>query len=345
MGKRLNRLRVSIFFRKPRPNGNYSVERLFDAVSAELPPDRFEVRRLICPFESNGMIRRFLLVIWAAFHQGDVNHITGDVNFIGLMMRRSKTVQTILDTAPMKRLSGCRRKFYEWIWLRMPIYRAGHVTVISEETLKETFSHISADRNKFHVIPCCVTGGLELHPKPFDTVSPRILHVGTNPNKNLIRVIEAVAGIPCCLVIIGPLFVEQEQLLRSKEIVFENYVGLDDKAMAQQYQLADMVMFVSTYEGFGLPIIEANAVGRPVITSTLSSMPDVAGDAALLVDPYDVAAINDAVLRVISEPDLREKLVLNGRKNIERFTPQKIATLYAQLYDQVYEENLRRIRT
>lgn len=342
MSKKLKRLRVSMFFRKPRADGNYSVERLFDAVAGALPRDRFEVRRLVCPFESNGMVRRLLLVFWAAFNQGDINHVTGDVNFIGLMMRRSRTVLTILDSASMHRLSGLRRKIYEWIWLRVPIVRAGYVTVISEETLHETYSYVCADNNKFHVIPCCITAELKFLPKVFDAARPRILHVGTKPNKNLPRVIEAVAGFSCCLVIIGPLSAEQEQLLKSREVVYENYVGLDDTAMAQQYQHADVVMFVSTYEGFGLPIIEANAVGRPVITSSLSSMPEVAGDAAVLVDPYDVAAIRAAVLRVIGEPQLREVLVLNGLKNVERYSPQKIAALYAQLYAQVYEENIMR---
>lgn len=333
------RPRVSLFLRKPRAGRNFSVERLFDAVGAAFPAERYEVRRLVCPFESKGVIRRLLLVIWAACNQGDINHITGDVNFIGLLMRRSKTVLTILDSGSMQRLSGLRRKIYEWIWLRLPIARAGYVTVISEETLRETFSYISADSNKFRVIPCCLTGELRLHPKEFKAVSPRILHIGTNPNKNLPRVIEAVAGITCVLVIVGTLSVEQTQLLKSRDIVYENYVGLDDTAMSQQYQLADVVVFVSTYEGFGLPILEAQAVGRAVVTSARAPMDDVAGSGAVLVDPDSVDAIRAAIKKVIEDTEYRNSLILAGIDNVKRFSPENVAAQYAAVYEMLFKQS------
>jgi glycosyltransferase involved in cell wall biosynthesis len=93
-----------------------------------------------------------------------------------------------------------------------------------------------------------------------------------------------------------------------------------------------MVVFASLYEGFGLPILEAQAMGRPVITSNFGAMREAAGDGALLVDPYSVEAIREAVLRIKREPALREDLIAKGRENAERFRAEAVAARYAELY-------------
>ena len=92
------------------------------------------------------------------------------------------------------------------------------------------------------------------------------------------------------------------------------------------------------YEGFGLPILEAQATGRPVITSNEASMPEVAGDAAILVNPYEVVEIKEAVEKIISDKKLREDLIKKGIENIKRFTPEKIAENYASLYRKTFNE-------
>src|SRR3989337_1534703 len=106
------KIKLSLFIRRQPPGDNYSIERLFDAVAAALPTDRLEVRLRVCPLESKGFWRRLALIVWAACRQGDVNHVTGDVNFLGLLMRRSRTVLTILDSASMQRLPGWARLGY-----------------------------------------------------------------------------------------------------------------------------------------------------------------------------------------------------------------------------------------
>jgi glycosyltransferase involved in cell wall biosynthesis len=105
--------------------------------------------------------------------------------------------------------------------------------------------------------------------------------------------------------------------------------------MYESYCAADLVSFVSTYEGFGLPILEANAVGRPVVTSNVSSMPEVAGDAACLVDPFDVASIRSGILRTIEDREYRERLICNGFDNVQRYVPEKVTYKYIELYRRI----------
>jgi glycosyltransferase involved in cell wall biosynthesis len=332
------RIQISLFFRKPRADENYSIERLFDAVSKALPNDRYEVRCLVCPFESKGMLRRLLIVFWAAFNQSDINHVTGDVNFLGLLLRRPRTVLTIHDSASMLRLTGLKRWIYGWIWLRLPIMRAGRVTVISESTLLETLEYCKGYSSKFRIIPNCVTGRLSASTKSFNNRRPRILQIGTRENKNLVRVIEALTGIPCLLVIVGPLTTEQIQLLNDRSVIYENYPSLDNAPMAQQYQLADVVVFVSTYEGFGLPILEAQTVGRAVVTSARAPMDKVAGTGAALVNPDDVAEIRAAINRIVEDESYRSNLVAAGFENVKKYSPEAIAAEYAAVYEELFEQ-------
>jgi glycosyltransferase involved in cell wall biosynthesis len=95
--------------------------------------------------------------------------------------------------------------------------------------------------------------------------------------------------------------------------------------VAALYSGALVLLFPTLYEGFGFPVLEAMCCGTPVITSNTSSLPEVAGEAALLVDPRDVDAIADALQRVVTEPTLRAELVARGREHATRFTWQRAA--------------------
>lgn len=346
-----SKIKLCLFLRKPIPGDHYSIERLFDAVITALPADRYEIRLRICPIEAKGLFRRMVLIIWAACRQGDVNHVTGDINFLSLLMRRSRTLLTITDSASMLRLVGFKRWFYRVFWLQLPIWRAGHVTAISEKTLQETLFHVNADPMKFSVIPCCIPLGLLTEPRPFFESRPRILVVGTKPNKNLPRIIEALAGITCQLVVIGSITDSHKELIVHHGMDVENYVDVSHAEMALQYLNADLVVFVSTYEGFGLPILEGQTVGRPVITSRRSPMQEVAGAGACLVDPESVEAIREAVLRVIHDSQYRYMLVAAGFENIRAYSSEIVASQYALVYESLIsgifttpKENLKKLK-
>jgi glycosyltransferase involved in cell wall biosynthesis len=99
-----------------------------------------------------------------------------------------------------------------------------------------------------------------------------------------------------------------------------------------------MVVFASTYEGFGLPIVEANATGRPVVTSNIFSMPEVAGDAGCFVDPFDASSIRAGIVRVVEDEAYRQGLIKKGFKNVKRFRADAIAHQYAELYNDLFSK-------
>jgi glycosyltransferase involved in cell wall biosynthesis len=214
------------------------------------------------------------------------------------------------------------------------------VTTISEASRQELLQHVACDPAKITTVPIPLPEGFSPSPKAFTQEWPRILQVGTGHNKNLERVAQALEGLPCHLRIIGKLSEHQRQALAESGVDWSADHDVSDEQMVQEYIDCDILVFSSTYEGFGLPIVEAQATGRPVITSNLCSMPEVAGEAAVLVDPYDVAGIRAGVLRVIQEETLREELIHKGLCNVERFRPAAIAHQYAALYRDLTEKRL-----
>jgi glycosyltransferase involved in cell wall biosynthesis len=101
------------------------------------------------------------------------------------------------------------------------------------------------------------------------------------------------------------------------------------------YRLARAFVFPSLYEGFGLPPLEAMANQTPVMTSNLSSLPEVVGDAAVLVDPYDTQSIADGIRRVVTDEPLRQELIARGRQRVQAFSWQRAATQTLEVYRDV----------
>jgi len=105
-----------------------------------------------------------------------------------------------------------------------------------------------------------------------------------------------------------------------------------DATLAVLYRLAALFVFPSLYEGFGLPPLEAMASGTPVVTSNVSSLPEVVGDAALLIDPMDASAIAHAMARVLNEPGLRAQLVQRGFDRVKQFSWERSVARVRQVY-------------
>ncbi len=119
---------------------------------------------------------------------------------------------------------------------------------------------------------------------------------------------------------------------------YVHFIGFaDEQDLPSLYTHAICTAFVSLYEGFGLPILESMGCGTPVVTSRVSSLPEVAGDAALMVDPYDTPAIADAISRILIDDTLRQTLITRGQERVKQFTWEHSARQLVDLYRQVLE--------
>jgi glycosyltransferase involved in cell wall biosynthesis len=314
--------------------GNYSVEFIFKDVRNRLRP-YVTAKEAYATYESTGLWHRLYICLEALGRQSEVNHITGDINFIGILLRRKKTIQTILDCVALEKTTGIRHAILKTFWISLPVKRAKYVTAISESTKKEILKHVNCDPAKIVVIPVAISERFTPREKAFNERRPRILQLGTAPNKNIPCLAEALQGIECDLDIIGKHDPELERVLQDKGISYHYHSGLSDEEVLKKYEMADIIALASTYEGFGMPILEGQAVGRPVITSNILSMPEVAGDAACLVDPYDAGSIRQGILKIIHDAAYREDLVRRGYQNVKRFDPQAIALQYFDLYKKV----------
>ena len=173
-----------------------------------------------------------------------------------------------------------------------------------------------------------------------------LLNVGsTHQNKNIstvLKVVKAIADkdVPVRLWKVGDDFIpEQKQFI--KDNALEPYISFVGKpnleGLIRFYNAADLLLAPSLYEGFGLTILETMACGTPVITSNVSSLPEVAGDAAVLVEPTDVKAITEAVLRIDGDSAFRDDLIAKGLSRCKEFTWRKTAEQVAKVYEQIVD--------
>jgi glycosyltransferase involved in cell wall biosynthesis len=334
-----NKIKVVFFQRKPS-SASYSLEYIFEDVRRRLPKN-IQTIKAESTYFSQGFFKRVYNILEAIFRQGDVNHITGDVHFLTLGMSKSKTILTILDCIFLKEKNSVKRWILKTLWMTLPVKKATILTAISEATKSQILEYVNINPDNVRVIHVAISPDFHYQPKPFDTQCPKFLHIGMAPNKNLERAIEAVEGLPLKMIIVGKLSDNHKAKLQQYNISYENYFNLSNKAIQSLYAESDALLFASTYEGFGMPILEAQATGRPVITSNLLSMPEVAGDAAYFVDPFDIQSIRAGVLKVIADESYRNDLIQKGLKNVKRFDPDVIAGEYASLYEEIVSLNLK----
>jgi glycosyltransferase involved in cell wall biosynthesis len=177
-----------------------------------------------------------------------------------------------------------------------------------------------------------------------------ILYVGSlEPRKNIGALLEAYElvrqrhpDLKTKLVLIGgesPLFADVRlKVKRYKEdVLFQGFVN--DHVLRDFYRNASLFVYPSLYEGFGLPPLEAMASGAPVVTTYTSSIPEVVGDAALMVSPHDVNQLAETMARVLLDPELRKSLVARGRERVKRFNWYRVARNTLAVYYEVFHAN------
>lgn len=320
-------MKVILIYRN-RVEGANSIEELFHTISKEL-----KQHCEIVEYQLGSRGNFFQDIINIRKIKADVYHITGEVHYVACFLPKHKTMLTIHDIHHYNNnLRGWKKLVYRWIFLTFPLKSVKILTTISKQT-KEMLVNNFTKLPQINVIENCYNEALfKFQKKSFNTDEPTLLHIGTKTNKNLLRLIQSITNIRCKLVIIGKLTNEQLDLLNKYKINYQNSYNLSLEEVYNNYVASDIVAFVSLSEGFGLPIIEAQAVGRVVITSQHDPMSSVAGNSACLVDAWSVESIKLGLEKIIADASFREKLIDDGRENIARFTPSSVSKQYYQLY-------------
>lgn len=298
---------------------------------------------------------------WESFYlprlleKKNVSVFHGPAFMVPLIKRNMGTVVTIHDivsfimpdTIPMK------YAFYMRNLIKLVSRRADRIISVSESTKKDLITWLGTPEEKITVVHQAVSemfhpaingdGGAEIR-RRFGIRGRYMLFVGNlEPRKNLIRLMEAFAiarerlGGPIQLVICGKkgwlcsgILKTYERIRRGDDILITNYVN--EKDLLGLYQNAEMFVFPTRYEGFGLPALEAMACGAPVITSNVSSLPEITGGAAILINPSEVNEISDAMIKLACSESLRNELREKGYKQAKLFSWTKTARETLDVY-------------
>ena len=240
---------------------------------------------------------------------------------------------------------GVTARILNWatFWYhKRSLHRADSIIAISEATKTDTIKLFGIPAERVHVVLCGYKNVCAASEVALDLPEKFFLYVGVlKERKNVLNVVRAfsefVRGHPAFKLIIGGKaegayaeevrrYIDEEGI--GREVVFVGH--LNDGELSYLYKKAFALVFPSFIEGFGYPVLEAMSCGLPVITSDISSLPEIAQDAALLVNPYNPVAITSAMERMISDPKLREALIEKGRIQARKFSWERTAKLYLE---------------
>lgn len=293
--------------------------------------------------------------------RADLYH--GPAVFLPLVKLGYRTVVTIHDLVSFLFPATVPRKYslYMRLMTRLAVRSADRIIAVSRATGDDLrrLLHVPEDRvvviheavgSEFQVAPDPAAAGAIL--RRYGIRPPYCLFVGNlEPRKNLTRLIEAFALLKARtwrgetpvpqLVLAGTrgwlyngIFQAIERHGLAADIVLTGYVPLAD--LPTLYAGAACFVFPSLYEGFGLPVLEAMAAGAPVVASRVGAIPEVTGDAALLVDAHQAAELADALESVLTDPTLRARLVVRGRARVQLFTWERVARETLAVYEAVH---------
>lgn len=254
-------------------------------------------------------------------------------------------VFTIHDLIPLRlkhSYANKRKKLFFEYFIKPATKKAHKIITVSEYSKKTIIEWTNLPPEKIIVAPCGLSPAFIPQGERYNPGFPYLLHIGnTKEHKNVSRLIKAFAEAKIDpqfkLICTGSLSKELYSLIARLKLDHRVLVHthLTEQKLASYYRGASGVIFPSLYEGFGLPIIEGMASGTPVLTSNVTSLPEVAGDAALLIDPYSVEAISVGITQLINDSSIREKLIHKGLERVKLFCWDKTAEKIQNILDAV----------
>ena len=322
-----------LFLNRAKMEGRFSFEELFLTIKPFL--NNCE----IIDYYNNPKISFIKNIKHVRSINSDVIHITGGVGYFTLLLSKKKTIVTFHDTNHLEfDLVGLKKFVFKLVYYTIPIKRAKYITVVSNYTKERIISLFNIDEKKLVVIPNCYPLDFKTNEKKTISTCVKILQIGTKSNKNISSLIKAIVGLNIELTIIGKLNDELIELLKKNSINYINKFNLSREEIYNEYVNTDILAFISLREGFGLPILEANIVGRAIITSNQTSLPEVAGNSAHIVNPYNIDEIRAGIIKLSTNDEYRNQLIINGFQNLKRYSPELTSSLYFNLYKSIKSE-------
>lgn len=275
--------------------------------------------------------------------------------FAGPKITSIPWIATIYDLSFMRypdSFHPLNRIYLTWA-VRHAVQRAQHLIAISESTRRDLIDLFGAAPERVSVIycgkdaafvPATDRAALDAWRAQRGVPEKMILFVGTlEPRKNVARLIRAfarakrAARLPHKLALIGArgwkYAAVDETIARENiadDVIFVGYVPQDE--LPRWYQAADLFVYPSLYEGFGMPPLDALASGTPVVTSNAASLPEVGGDAAIQIAPEDMDALTDAIVRALTDQDLRAQMIARGLAHAAHFSWERTGRATTALY-------------
>lgn len=326
-------MRILYIYR--HPDMGYSIGKVFHSIEEDMK-NQAVVSSIYLPVPNYSLRGLWKNIKYVRQHlkdkKFDIVHITGAEHYLLPFLWNVKTVITIHDIGfyTNNRLSY-RNVLKYFLWIKT-LTLASYVIFISDKSKNETLRFVKLKDNKYSVVFNPVGPEYVLYPKEINKSYPIILHIGIGSNKNLDSTIIALKGFPCKLRIVGKLTENQKILLDLYNIHYECVFNLTDDEILHEYINCDLVNFPSLYEGFGMPIIEGQAIGRPVLTSNISPMIEVAGDSAVLANPTSTDSIRNGYKILLDDA---EEYIKKGLENVKRFALDRISQEYFQIYKNV----------
>jgi glycosyltransferase involved in cell wall biosynthesis len=292
----------------------------------------------------------------ARTRQGDVNHIL-DHSYAHLIyaLDARRTIVTCHDIAPLaldQRGQGLSRRLWDYSFQAM--IQAAHILTDSAHTRSEILRRTNYPAQRITVAPLGVSASFfnplskseaeNLRKRHQLGERPVVLHVGScQPRKNVEVIFQALAQLldldPILVQVGGQFSPRQVTLIASLDLHsrIKQIGAVSEDELHAWYQATNVLVFPSLYEGFGLPVLEAMASGTPVVCANTSSLPEVAGEAALLIDPHDSQALANAIRTAVTDSTLRRSLIEKGIARSREFTWEQTARRTLQVYISVHQ--------
>jgi glycosyltransferase involved in cell wall biosynthesis len=319
-------MKVCYLFREKEKKA-HSIEILFDTISCEIQKQGLVVEKWFKP------ISLIHSIVEVRKLKADIYHITGDCYFLALFLPWNKTIMTIHDIGMYKNFEKTvNKKVFVLVSFILPLKLIKVSTAISELTRNDLIKLIGINPKKIKVIPNPLVLPLSFYPKIFNSKKPVILQIGTGNHKNLIGLIEAVKELECYIDIIGNPIADLIEKMQQYGIEYSISTNISKDEIISKYKSCDILYFASLSEGFGLPILEAQAIGRPVITSNTEPTKSVCGNGGILVDPKNPNEIRESIQVLMNNTSLRNSCIKNGLLNVIKYQKEEIALQYLALY-------------